>query len=139
VKALEWVDLALARNPQNLELTVVKASRLSALGRLEEAEESLFHVFELRPDDWVVQFLKGYYLAGQDRPEEAVESYDQTLRLFDTEYAAENYDHAAMVTYRGYTHLEHVIYQKKLRRWRKRRPKPRTSASSGPRNNKVPR
>jgi tetratricopeptide (TPR) repeat protein len=84
--ALKWYERGLALEPEDLGLNFGKVASLAGLGCYEEAEESLFHVFELRPDDWIMQYMKGYFLARQDRPEEAVESLDRALELYDRGY-----------------------------------------------------
>lgn len=82
-EALQWYERGLALEPEDAELNLGKAGALAGLGRSEEAQEHLLYVFELDPDDWVVQFLKGYFLALMDRPEEALASYDRALELYE--------------------------------------------------------
>ncbi len=82
-EALQWYERGLALEPEDAELNLGKVGALAGLGRTEEAKEHLLYLYELDPDDWVVQFLKGLFLALMEKPEEALASYDRALELYE--------------------------------------------------------
>jgi len=79
--ALELVQGALARGPDNIDglhlLGLIEARR----GRLAEGERAIARAVEINPAFAAAHFSRGHVLAELGRPQDAVASYDRVLAL----------------------------------------------------------
>lgn len=73
--ALDVIQSAIKRNPEDGRLFVTKAIVLSEVGRLEEAERSFAKAVVLLPDDWEVHLNRGIF-------REQIGKFQQAIRSF---------------------------------------------------------
>jgi len=80
-EALQVVDKALERNPDDANAWYLMGMALGRLGRYEEALQAYDKVLELNPDDEHAWGAKGIALIELGRSEEALQAYNKALEL----------------------------------------------------------
>ena len=79
--ALEWIDAAVAANSESAPVHATRALILRALGRVDEAIESLRLAIELAPDNPVFLYNLGNALIAAERLGEAADAYRRAVTL----------------------------------------------------------
>jgi tetratricopeptide (TPR) repeat protein len=78
---LAIIDEGLRKNPDTLPLLLDRAVTLSALGRIDEAEETLEVLLQYDPQDYRGLTQRGQMLAKRKKFDEALKVYQELLRL----------------------------------------------------------
>ncbi len=79
-EALEWLDLALAQDPENQDALFNTGHALHLLGNLEAADRLFLALLRLNPHHSTALLNRGLILEMQQRPEEAQAQFEAALK-----------------------------------------------------------
>ncbi len=87
-KAIAFCDQAIAINPNDGFVWLIKGISLANLGRYVEAIESYDKAIAINPEDYQAWRNRGFSLANLGRYVEAIESYDKAIAINPDDYNA---------------------------------------------------